>query len=114
MLLYRLARTLIGREAARYAVLVFAATQVVAFEASEARPYALATLAVIASTYALVRWLDDGRRWSLALVYALLAITVVWMHYLFALVLVPHALYAFVRLRRGETRCPFADSSPSR
>jgi len=36
-------------------------------------------------------------------VYALLAIAVVWMHYLFALVLVPQALYTFVRLRRGET-----------
>ncbi len=103
VLLYRLARTLISREAARFTVLAFAATQMVAFEASEARPYALATLAVIASTYALVRWLDDGGRWSLALVYALLAITVVWMHYLFALVLVAHALYALIRLRRGET-----------
>ena len=102
-LLYRLARTLIGREAARLAVLVFVATNVVAFEASEARPYALATLAVIGSTYALVRWLDDGRRWSPALVYAVLAVTVVWMHYLFALVLVPHALYAFIRLRRSDT-----------
>ena len=60
-------------------------------------------MVTIASTYALVRWLDDGRRWSRALVYALLAITVVWMHYLFALVLVPQALYAFIRLRRGET-----------
>jgi hypothetical protein len=76
---------------------------VVAFEASEARPYAMATTAVIASTYALVRWLDDGHRWSLALGYALLAVTVVWLHYLFAIALVPHALYAFVRLRRGET-----------
>ena len=103
ILLYRLARTLIGREAARLAVLVFAAGQVVAFEASEARPYAMATLAVIASTYALVRWLDDGHRWSLALVYALLAVAVVWLHYLFALALVPHALYAFVRLQRRET-----------
>ena len=92
-LLYRLARNLIATEAARFTVLVFAATQTVAFEASEARPYALATLAVIASTYALVRWLDDGRRWSPALLYALLAVTVVWMHYLFALVLVrPRAL----------------------
>ena len=103
VLLYRLARNLIGREAAWFSVLVFAATQSVAFEASEARPYALATLAVIASTYALVRWLDDGRRWSLALVYALLAVTVVWMHYLYALVLVPQALYAIIRRRRGET-----------
>jgi hypothetical protein len=103
VLLYRLARTLIGRETARLAVLVFAAGQVFAFEASEARPYAMATLAVIASTYALVRWLDEGRRWPPALVYALLAVAVVWLHYLFALALVPHVLYAFVRLRRGET-----------
>jgi mannosyltransferase len=106
VLLYRLARNLISREAARLAAIAFAALSVVAFEASEARPYALATLAVIASTYALVRWLDEGGRWSPALVYALLAITVVWMHYLFALVLVAHALYAFIRLRRGETEVP--------
>jgi uncharacterized membrane protein len=103
IILYRLARRLIGTEAARLTIVVFAATQAVAFEASEARPYALANLAVIGSTYALVRWLDDGRRWSRALLYALLAVTVVWLHYLFALVLVPHALYASVRLRRAET-----------
>jgi uncharacterized membrane protein len=103
VLLYRLARELIGREAARLAVLAFAATNVVAFEASEARPYAMATMAVIAATYALVRWLDDGQRWSLALVYAVLAVVVVWLHYLFALALVPHVLYAFTRLRRRET-----------
>ena len=102
-LLYRLARTLISREAARLTVLAFAATQTVAFEASEARPYAIATMVTIASTLALVRWLDDGRRWSRALVYALLAIAVVWMHYLFALVLVAHGVYALIRLRRGET-----------
>ncbi len=103
ILLYRLARTLIGNEAARLAVLTFAATQLVGFEASEARPYAMATTAVIASTYALVRWLDEGHRLSLALVYAVLAITVVWLHYLFGLVLVPQAVYAFVRVRRRET-----------
>lgn len=103
ILLYRLARNLIGREVARLSVLVFVATQTVAFEASEARPYAMATLAAIASTYALVRWLDDGRRWLPGLVYALLAIAVVWLHYLFALVLAAHAVYAVVRQRRGET-----------
>ena len=110
ILLYRLALTLISREAARLTVLAFAATQIVAFEASEARPYAIATTVTIASTLALVRWLDDGRRWSRALVYALLAITVVWMHYLFALVLVAHGVYAVIRLRRGETE---PDRSPS-
>jgi mannosyltransferase len=103
VVLYRLARLLISREAARFTVLAFVASQVVAFEASEARPYAIATLATIGATYALVRWLDDGRRWAPALLYALLAVTVVWLHYLFSLVLVAHALYALVRLRRGET-----------
>ncbi len=112
-LLYRLARTLISREAARLTVLVFAATQTVAFGASEARPYAIATMVTIASTLALVRWLDDGRRWSRALVYALLAIAVVWMHYLFALVLVAHGVYALIRLRRGETAPPLAAWPPS-
>ncbi len=105
-LLYRLARTLISKEAALLAVLVFAATNSVAFEASEARPYAIANLAVIASTYALVRWLDQGQSWRPAIVYALIAASVVWMHYLFALVLVPQAVYALVRLRRGQTEVP--------
>jgi mannosyltransferase len=108
-LLYRLARTLISLEAARLTVLAFAVIQTVAFEASEARPYAMATLAAIASTYALVRWLDEGRRWAPAIVYALIAIVLVWLHYLFALVFVAHAVYAIVRLRRGET-----DVSPRR
>ena len=64
---------LISREAARATVLVFAATRAwVAFEASEARPYAIATLAVIGSTYALVRWLDDGGiACPLAILYAI-------------------------------------------
>src|SRR5437867_3565911 len=104
ILLYRLADTLIDRETARISVLVFAASHVVAFEASEARPYSLATLSVIGSTYALVRWLDDGRRWLLAIVYALLAVAVMWLHYLFALALVPQAIYAVVRIRRNETK----------
>jgi 4-amino-4-deoxy-L-arabinose transferase-like glycosyltransferase len=97
-----LVRRLIGREAARIAVLVFAATSVVAFEASEARPYAIATLAVVAATSALVRWLDEGG-WTRAVVYAVLAVLVVWVHYLFALALISHGIYAVVRLRRGQT-----------
>ena len=46
--------------------------------------------------------------------YALLAIAVVWMHYLFALVLVAHGVYAIIRLRRGETDVsPLAGWPPS-
>jgi mannosyltransferase len=102
VLLAGLVRRMIGREAARISVLVFAATSVVAFEASEARPYAIATLAVVAATSALVRWLDDGG-WTRALVYALLVVLVVWVHYLFGLALISHGIYAAVRLRRRQT-----------
>jgi mannosyltransferase len=102
VLLAGLVRRLIGREAARISVLVFAATSLVAFEASEARPYAIATMAVVAATSALVRWLDDGG-WKRGLAYALLAVLVVWVHYLFALALVSHVIYATVRVRRRQT-----------
>ena len=83
-------------------VLAFAATQR-CLRGIGGPTYVLATMVTIASTLALVRWLDDGRRWSRALVYALLAIAVVWMHYLFALVLVAHGVYAIIRFRRAET-----------
>ncbi len=103
VLLYRLVRHLVGREAARMSVLVFASTAVVAFEASEARPYAIATFALVAATLALVRWLDEGG-WRRGVLYIVLAVVVVWMHYLFALALVAHAVYAIVRIRRRQTR----------
>jgi mannosyltransferase len=103
VLLYRLVRHLIGREAARMSVLVFAATGVVAFEASEARPYAIATFALVAATLALVRWLD-GSTWPQGVAYVVLAVLVVWVHYMFALALVSHAAYALTRVRRGQTR----------
>jgi 4-amino-4-deoxy-L-arabinose transferase-like glycosyltransferase len=103
VLLYRLVRRLIGPEAARMSVLVFAATGVVAFEASEARPYAIATFALVAATYALVQWLDDSS-WRRGIAYVVLAVIVVWLHYMFALALVSHAAYALIRVRRGQTR----------
>ena len=103
LLLYRLVRRLVGREAARMSVLVFAVTGLVAFEASEARPYAIATFALVAATYALVIWLDEAG-WRRGLTYVVLAVVVVWVHYIFALALVSHAVYASVRVRRGQTR----------
>jgi mannosyltransferase len=102
VLLYRLVRRLVGREAARLSVLVFVSTGLVAFEASEARPYAVGTFALVAATYALVRWLDETGWWR-GVVYVLLAVAVVWVHYLFALALVSHAVYAVARARRGQT-----------
>lgn len=76
LILGRVVRRLISPEEAWYAVLVFVASNVVAFEASEARPYAIAVLALVASTAALLRWLDDGT-WRWGIVYVALCLTVV-------------------------------------
>jgi mannosyltransferase len=103
ILLHRLVCRLISREAARMSVLVFVSTGLVAFEASEARPYAIATFALVASTYVLMRWLDESGWWR-GVVYVVLAVTAVWAHYLFLLALGSHAVYALARVRRGQTK----------
>jgi hypothetical protein len=105
VILGRVVRRLISAEAARFAVLVFVASNIVAFEASEARPYAIAVLAIVASTAALLRWLDDGT-WRWGIVYCALALMVVWLHYLMALALASQVLYILVRLRRRDSRVP--------
>jgi hypothetical protein len=97
-LLYRLTIRLADRETARLAVLVFVVWPDVVFEASNARPYALATLATVASTWALVRWLDRGNLLSAA-VYVVLAASVAYAHVLFALVLPCHLIYGLARER---------------
>jgi hypothetical protein len=96
--LYRLTRRLADRGTARIAILVFVLWPDVVFEASNARPYALATLATVVSTWALVRWLDRGTTSSSAL-YVLLGAAVAYAHILFALVLPCHILYALMRSR---------------
>ena len=102
-LFFRLVDYLLDRETARLALLAFVATQVIAMSSSEARPYGLGLLAVVAATYALVRWLDSGG-WRLAATYALLAGLTVWCHYLLGWGLVAHAVYSIARVRAGTTR----------
>jgi uncharacterized membrane protein len=102
-LLYRLSLRLADRETARLSVLVFAVWPDVVFEASNARPYALATLLTVAATWALVRWLDRGRAASM-LLYVVLAASVAYAHVLFALVLPCHLLYALARQREDDPR----------
>lgn len=101
--LYRLAVRLADRETARLAVLVFAVWPDVVFEASNARPYALAMLATVASTWALVRWFDRGNASSM-LLYIVLAASVAYAHVLFGLVLPCHLIYALARRREDASR----------
>jgi hypothetical protein len=102
-LIYRVATRLADPETGRIAVIVFAIWPSIAFAASDARPYALATLAAVASTWAVIRWLDSGRIWALTS-YALLAAIIPYVHPIFGLVLIPQVVYAAARIREGSTR----------
>jgi mannosyltransferase len=102
VLIYRIAKRLIDAEAARIAIIAFAVWPSVAFAASDARPYALATLTVVAATWAIIGWLDSGRLGAAAL-FVLLATSIPYVHPLFGLVLIPLALYALARIREGTT-----------
>ncbi len=73
------------------------------YEAADARPYALATCAVAASIWFLIRWLDRAR-WIDAALFAVAA-TLVWrVHLVLWPVYVLLAIYAAVRIGRGDTR----------
>jgi mannosyltransferase len=97
-LLYKLALRLFDSDTARFAVLVFACSEQVAFAAADARPYALALLLLIASVRLLVRWLDSAR-WLYAAGYVLLALLTMYAHILLGIALVGHGLYALYRSR---------------
>jgi len=97
-LLYLVGRRLAGPAVGAVAVLAFLCLPEVAFAAIDARPYALALALLLASTLFLIRWVDGGRARDAAL-YVATAALVVYAHYLFALALLPHAVYAARRSR---------------
>jgi len=105
VVLYWLGKRILDAELARLAVIVFVVWPAVAFSAADARPYAMATLAVVAATAMFVRWLDGGSV-KAGVAYVLLAASVIYIHFLFGLVLLPHACYAFFRKREGSTPVP--------
>jgi hypothetical protein len=110
LLIYRIARRLIDVETARIAVITFAVWPSIAFAASDARPYALATLAAVASAWALVVWLDSPRVWK-ATCYVVLAAIVPYVHPVFGLVLIPEMIYALARIRERSTSLKLRDVS---
>ena len=107
-LIYRIAKRLFDAEAARIAVITFAVWPSIAFAASDARPYALATLVAVASTWALIAWLDSAR-FPLAVLYVVLAASIPFVHPVFGLVLVPQVVYAAARIRERSTRVRIHD-----
>jgi mannosyltransferase len=101
-LIYRIAERLADRETARLAVVAFAVWPQIVFAASDARPYAMATVLAIGAAWAWIRWLDDGGRVR-ATVAVVLAALVPYAHPLAAPVLAPLALYAASRVIEGST-----------
>jgi 4-amino-4-deoxy-L-arabinose transferase-like glycosyltransferase len=90
-----LARRVYGPRAALLAGLLTAVSPFAIYYSSEARAYAPATLAVVLSTLALLRAIDeDGRRW-----WALLAVSAsaaVWFHYVAVFPLAAQAAWALL------------------
>lgn len=99
-LLYRLGARLIDPGTGAVAAVVFASMRYPAFAASDARPYALALLILIAHVLTLLRWVESGRPADAALSAVLAALTV-YVHVLFAAGLVVPALWALWLSRRA-------------
>jgi len=102
-LIARIAARLIHPDAGWFAAFLSMTLRDFNYQADDARPYALATLATAASIWLLVRWLDQAR-WRDAALFAIAA-SVVWrVHLLLWPVYVLLAVYAAVRIARRDTR----------
>lgn len=102
VLIYRLGKRVAGPLAGMFSCLIFVAMREVIYVASTVRPYALAILLVTGAMLALVNWLDSGRL-LYAGVYVVLAALTAYATYLYCMMFLVHAAYAFVRMRMGNT-----------
>jgi len=96
-LVFRLAVRVVGPRAAWASAIVFACAGPVAFAATDARPYGMGLMAVVAAIFFLVRWLDTGH-WMPLIGYCVFTGISVQMHYVFGLTLLVHVIYATYRI----------------
>jgi hypothetical protein len=89
--LYRFAEDAIGKGSGRAAAVLFLFLPVTIDFATQARPYSAAMAAAAASCWTLFRWMRRGERSWLA-AYVLATTAVLYFHYMFALILVTHAV----------------------
>ncbi|MGA7295319.1 MAG: glycosyltransferase family 39 protein [Terriglobales bacterium] len=105
-LLYRAARELFDQDVAVIAAILFCVHPLVIFAAIDVRPYAFAVLAVNATIFVLVRLRRDNSTWLSAL-FGFLAASIVYFHFLFAVIL-PAFAVAFVAIKiKSEDRNAF-------
>ena len=91
-LLYVLGTRLFDRRTALLAAALFPTLPAVAFAAGDARPYAMALVALIGSAVALVSWLESGR-WRHGVLYAISLVATVYLHYLIAVALLAQVVF---------------------
>ena len=102
-LIARLAARLIHPRAAWFAAFVCLALSGIGYQAADARPYALGTLAAAAGALGLVRWLDAGR-WRDGLLFACSAALLWRVHLIYWPFYLEFVIYAAARLLRRESR----------
>ncbi len=101
-LFYRLGRKTLGRQAGMWAMTLAALSPFCVYYAQEARTYALTLTLILASNWALLAWLDTGRKRTLAL-YMAVTLACLYTHYV--ALLIPAAQGLFVWLSRpGKQR----------
>lgn len=106
ILVFKISRYFFNREAAWFSVLVFACLDEVIEASTMARPYALAQLCALWSTYELMRWLHDRKRLSKYL-YALAYVLTVYASFLFGGIILIHLVYVLIFRRELSFSKPF-------
>jgi hypothetical protein len=99
----RIAARLIHPHAAWFVAFACFGLKGLNWEAPDARPYAMGLCAISAATLFLIRWLDSARAADAA-AFAIVASLIWRIHLIFWPAYMIFAIYAIVRLWRGETR----------
>lgn len=102
LLIWKIAARLIHPAAGWLVVFLCLTLRDFNYQADDARPYALATLAVAASLWLLIRWLDRDS-WTDAILFIAAAALVWRVHLVLWPVYVLFVIYAAVRVARGDT-----------
>ena len=108
LLLYRAAREMFDRDTALFAAVIFSLHPIVVFASIDVRPYAFGALAINAAIFVLIRLRHNDSNW-LAALYGLLAASIVWFQYLFAVIL-PVLLLLLFALKAGSRRAMWRQS----
>ena len=99
--LYKLGCELFDKSRALISAIILAVGAPLVTVASDARPYALGLMFLVAATWYLVRWVQHGGVLN-CVIYVLLASMTIYAHYLFALGLAAHPVYYMLSARAGN------------